>query len=1552
MKKIITSFIFLWIYLCFSSSDFEIISIISLPSSTYNTPVFGDFLGRGEYQIAIVTEKGILTLIDPLKGNIIAKKQLTIKGCSSLQCININDKLYFLIGNTKGKIFVINPGDLSIVRRFNLEGPIVFPPLIVSEKKNTYLYCAKVGGEIICYKNSQKDVLWKTSIEGFISAPPSLWKDKIIISTENGKVVFVNKNTGIIEKYLSLSSNTIRNIPVKLDKLLFIEDTFGTVGFIDPEEKKIVSSSYRGKNITQYSSFSDIDKDGIVEVFRISSEGTVEIFNSKRNIFQTIYQKSLDNYGFCSDKYLYFLSPSGDFFIKNLEFQNITNYKFSRGSWKNIVVKGNFLSHKFGFMIFNDTSKGKLVIFKIPHTDFGWNGAWGTPYNIGPFDKRWQNEFSLMSTKELILKKDLVSKIKSTTEITPSMLNEYANIDSYDNFYKILSFKYFLKKYKKMLFLLLFCFLLFLLFLIFWKWNKILSYLIIFCLKRNIVSQKYDIAEKTIYSHLDKKIFSEKDKILLLNLLAKIKLKIPLNKKDISIFVPNIEAISEMYKEPLKEKIINFAIENSIYEKSLEPLVLEFLNKNSFDYNALLLLAKIYFTDGEYEKAIQYYLNTLKLAPTKGKEILKELVWALYYKGDFSIEYKEYYKKAYILDEKNFLLHWATFIIKNELFTEENIPVLEKLAEEKPQIEYLIPLAKAYFHNKRLKDTFELASIIYKSEPDNPEIVKILALVYSSFERTSIEALQVYEKAYKLGLDNEEFIKIFARSYYENNVFNKKSLPVFEKAYQLENREPWILESLVKIYYHYNQLDKAILVLEELSKYHLDKENLKLAAKIYASQKKRNDKARIIYEEAIQAGITEPEIIEMLAEIYINEKRKDKFALEVYAMYVDLHPENTLINEFLCEQLFQYEMYQEVIKYARTYLKYKSDNKKIKKILAYAEMKLNEIDEAITHYETFFKEHPDDKDAIKFLAEAYAIKEKFDEEAIKLYFKAYRFGSRNPHLIRMIALFHLKNKNVENAILVLEHLKNAKYLHSIVISDIDKYFEENGLHPDLLVLQIEFLIISNFVNKALDKITLLISEFPDKIEKSNELIEKILKMEPYNLQALQTKFMLSKYMGKYDEALEIFEHILEIEENIGKGFLEEVEEIIDEMIQKNPLDYTLRYKKGYICYLAHKYDEALKHLDRAQKNKELKQKVISLKIEIFEKMGEYDIALNLLKELPINSEIKNKIYNLCLKLEKEGLLKPAYDGFKYLFSIDEGYKDVVDRINSIKKRLTNIVSEDLEEGTIAATQIASQVNPVEERYELLEEIGRGNMGIVYKAYDKTLDEIVALKILPPDLAMKEELLERFKAEAKAARKLAHKNIIRIYDFGEEKGYKFISMEFIEGKTLKEILKEKGKLDYKEVVNYVIQIADALDYAHSLGIVHRDIKPANIMISADGTAKVADFGIAKIQGGEDLTSFGAIVGTPLYMSPEQAKGMPVDNRSDLYSLGVVIYEMLAGTPPFKGKDVIHKHLKEIPKPIEGIPEELNEIVMKLLAKDPAQRFQSAAELKNALLSIDL
>ena len=394
-------------------------------------------------------------------------------------------------------------------------------------------------------------------------------------------------------------------------------------------------------------------------------------------------------------------------------------------------------------------------------------------------------------------------------------------------------------------------------------------------------------------------------------------------------------------------------------------------------------------------------------------------------------------------------------------------------------------------------------------------------------------------------------------------------------------------------------------------------------------------------------------------------------------------------------------------------------------------------------------------------------------------------------------------------------------------------------------------------------------------------------------------------------------------------------------------------------------EEALEVIAPIGKNDPRYRKALSLRGKIAFNAGKtsdakayYEESLAHIERL--ESPDLDDIYNLAQVEDPTQEESKAISTLERMLAKDLVNDDIVEKAQTLRKMLTDRASSKLSRlsmtpasllfGKEASAEAPSATKPKLNRYKLIKEIGRGGMGVVYTAKDSTLDRVVALKILSSAYKKNQQAVSTFLREGKAAARLNHPYIVTVHDAGTQMEDYYIAMELIEGQTLKQILKAKGKLNYESVNKVIHQLLDALDYAHSKNVVHRDLTNNNIMWTRQKTIKIMDFGLAKIV--KELEAEQSIVGgTPSYMSPEQTLGDPIDHRTDIYSLGICIYEMALGELPFKKGDMGYHHLHTPPPDPKtkdpNLPDVLSHIILGCMEKEPKKRFQSVKEIQNLL-----
>jgi tetratricopeptide (TPR) repeat protein len=356
--------------------------------------------------------------------------------------------------------------------------------------------------------------------------------------------------------------------------------------------------------------------------------------------------------------------------------------------------------------------------------------------------------------------------------------------------------------------------------------------------------------------------------------------------------------------------------------------------------------------------------------------------------------------------------------------------------------------------------------------------------------------------------------------------------------------------------------------------------------------------------------------------------------------------------------------------------------------------------------------------------------------------------------------------------------------------------------------------------------------------------------------------------------------------------------------------------------------------------------------DLFAARGQVSLAITKLQQAIGDTELTRKsidgYYKLATLYREDGKVREALEIFEKVMAFDYHYADVGERLAEVRAAVQadDPVGISTDAGDLSAAERMPNQRADDDRYQIVGELGRGGMGIVYKVRDTVLDRLVAFKVLPQALTENTQAIQNFLREAQAAAKLNHPNIVTVYDTGERMGRYYIAMEYVEGTTIKEILRRRGPISPSGILHVLMQISEALAYAHEKKVIHRDIKPANAMWTRDRKVKLMDFGLAKVVE-EARNHTTAVAGTPYYMSPEQTLGKNIDHRTDIYSLGVSLFEMATGTVPFKEGNIPYHHVHTDPPSIRELrpelPETLSRIVDRCLQKDPAERYQSAREI---------
>ncbi len=594
------------------------------------------------------------------------------------------------------------------------------------------------------------------------------------------------------------------------------------------------------------------------------------------------------------------------------------------------------------------------------------------------------------------------------------------------------------------------------------------------------------------------------------------------------------------------------------------------------------------------------------------------------------------------------------------------------------------------------------------------------------------------------------------------------------------------------------------------------------------------------------------------------------------------------------------------------------------------------------------------------MAKFYMKRKELSTEAIDAYTKALEKDSYNIKLLTILAQAHIHHKQVRSALQIFEKIAKI-YPQNIklVITEVAKLCKLHPKNTMLLLSLGKFRVMYGEMKEAVQnfrrvrslepgKKDILIAAYAQIVEKDSKNIEALIDIGQLTFENNDFKTAAQYLMKAYELAPER----PDLQSLIEKAF--------PEIMKLEPKNIEVGE------WLGDYYHKSRRHTDAIG----LYQRLAPLsqdKGRFYRKLGDCFLAKNMLdsaysyyQKLPPNEETKRILYDLAMVYESTELPDKAIEVLESIMAVDVNYQDVTakqdlnTKMEDLKRKSmmmskmeSNKSSAPLgKPGMAPKTQLSGLGSQIEERYEVVRELGKGGMGVVYCARDTVLDRLVAMKVLAESLTSNEQARKRFLREARATAKLQHPNIVHIYDLGEVNNTSFIAMEYIEGSNLYDLLKTKKKMPLKDIVHYGIQIAQALGVAHEQGIVHRDIKPDNIMINKYGGVKITDFGIAHLMEAK-MTMTGAKLGTPLYMSPEQVEGRKIDGRADIYSMGIMLYELAAGRPPFIRGDIAYHQVHTPPPPLSqlnaAVPPEFEKLIMKAIAKKPDERYQNTKEL---------
>lgn len=558
--------------------------------------------------------------------------------------------------------------------------------------------------------------------------------------------------------------------------------------------------------------------------------------------------------------------------------------------------------------------------------------------------------------------------------------------------------------------------------------------------------------------------------------------------------------------------------------------------------------------------------------------------------------------------------------------------------------------------------------------------------------------------------------------------------------------------------------------------------------------------------------------------------------------------------------------------------------------------------------------------------------------------------------LNQIAEIHEDRDEVEEAVKVL------KFINGNLLNESEEPESADTEMTREMELSLAELNVKNGrLNEALVKYTtaLCLSESPDPdiVERIDDILTRTDALDAPLLLRLAAYF--KRHRDHPKTVFYINQVLAQNPDNIDA--LTIMQELFVDILADSPDNPDLRLELGKLYLRLDKVEDAITELEIAMNASQMDGHAGHLLASAYQKAGKKQKALNQYKEVAIELDDLEDLYQLHLEFERDEDNQSAVFALDLISRLDPTYRDVASRRSGLTRQNVqeNFTPPQLTPGDQRMRELIGDL--ATGRYRHIEKVGSGGMGVVHKVEDLRISKVVAMKILRDGLGGTSKALDRFFREARIAASIDNRNIVEIFDYNisSMSGQSYICMEFVDGPSMREMLDKQfedtvsvGKEYMAEIVYYSVQLLSALEATHTKGIIHRDIKPDNIMITQHGEVKITDFGIVHVEEAT-FTPSGAMLGTPRYMSPEQVTGAGLDGRSDIYSLGILLYEMLTGSPPFITGDIAYQHVNK--EPVEpgainkSVPSSINQFILKCLEKDPDDRFTSSTEAKEVLLT---